>query len=239
MGQGGLFAMLADASDDDGAMMSPAEPWPQALQLAHEKETLGFYITGHPLRRYLTEIEAVANASTANLADKESGSEVVIGGIVANIRSMRTKKGDAMGVMLLEDLQGVVEVLVFPDTYSKTRDILVADAPVIVSGKLDSDESNTKILASRILPIDLAQAQLSRKVTVVIDALAAPADLAERLRPIVEEKTGSAELVFELRYPGRYAVFVRPNPYLNVLPDKEFVNFVEGICGPKTVKFGS
>ena len=239
VGQGGLFAMLADASDDDGAMMSPAEPWPQALQLAHEKETLGFYITGHPLRHYLTEIEAVANVSTANLADKESGSEVVIGGIVANIRSMRTKKGDAMGVMLLEDLKGVVDVLVFPDTYSKTRDILVADAPVIVSGKLDSDESSTKILASRILPIDRAQAQLSRKVTVVIDALAAPADLAERLRPIVEEKTGSAELVFELRYPGRYAVFVRPNPYLNVLPDKEFVSSVEEICGPNTVKFGS
>ena len=239
VGQGGLFAMLADASDDNGAMMAPAEPWPQALQLAHEKETLGFYITGHPLRRYLTEIQAVANVSTANLADKESGSEVVIGGIVANIRSMRTKKGDAMGVMLLEDLKGVVEVLVFPDTYSKTRDILVADAPVIVSGKLDSDESNTKILASRILPIDLAQAQLSRKVTVIIDALAAPAGLAERLRPIVEKKPGSAELVFELRYPGRYSVFVRPNPYLNVLPDKEFVNFVEEICGPNTVKFGS
>ncbi len=239
VGQGGLFAMLADASDDNGAMMAPAEPWPQALQLAHEKETLGFYITGHPLRRYLTEIEAVANVSTANLADKKSGSEVVIGGIVANIRSMRTKKGDAMGVMLLEDLKGVVEVLVFPDTYSKTRDILVADAPVIVSGKLDSDESNTKILASRILPIDLAQAQLSRKVTVIIVALAAPADLAERLRPIVEKKPGSAELVFELRYPGRYSVFVRPNSYLNVLPDKEFVNLVEEICGPNTVKFGS
>ena len=236
VGQGGLFAMMGDNAGDDSDMMVAAETWPEAIQLAHEKETLGFYITGHPLRQYITEINAIANTGTANLADKVSGSEIVIGGIVAHTRTMRTRKGDTMGVMLLEDLEGMAEVLIFPDTYSKARDVIVVDAPVIVKGKLDSDESNTKILASDSLPVDQAQARLSTTVTVAIDALSAPADLATRIQPIIEEKTGQVELVFELRYP-KFTVFVRPNPYLKVLPDKRFVQFVEEICGPDTVKF--
>ena len=237
VGQGGLFAMMGDNADDDNDMMAATDPWPESVHLAHEKETLGFYITGHPLRRYLAQIQAIANANTANLSDKASGSEVVIGGIVAHTRTMRTKKGDQMGVMQLEDLEGIAEILIFPDTYSKTKDLIVPDRPVIVKGKLDNDESSIKILASDILPIDEAQAQLSTTVTVAIDAASAPADLAKRLRPIIEEKTGQTELVFELRYPNRYTVFIRPNPYLRVLPDKEFVHFVEEICGPDTVKF--
>jgi hypothetical protein len=55
---------------------------------------------------------------------------------------------------------------------------------------------------------------------------------------MIEKKTGQADLVFELRYPDRYTAFVRPNPYLKVFPDKEFVHFVEQICGPDAVKFG-
>ena len=237
VGQGGLFSSFNDEPEDGSDMMALVEPWSEAVQLAHEKETLGFYITGHPLRRHLNQIKTLTNATTTDLSDKAPSSEIVIGGVVAQLRTMRTKKGDPMGVLLLEDLEGTVEILIFPDTYSKRRDIIIADAPIIVKGKLDKDESNIKILASDIIPVDQAQAQLSTTVTVAIDALSAPADLAKRLQPMIEEKSGHAELVFELRYLNRYTAFVRPNPYLKVLPDKEFVHFVEEICGPDTVKF--
>ena len=237
VGQGGLFAMLADPESDDSDMMSPAEPWPEDLKLAHEKQSLGFYITGHPLRRFESELETYANTTTATLANKTSGSEIVIGGIVAGTRAMRTKKGDRMGIVTLEDLHGVIEVLVFPEAYGRTEALLIPDSPIFVVGKLDSDESTTRLLGSDVIPIDRAAEKLSKTVTVAIDALSAPADLAERLRPMVEEKTGSAELVFELRYPGRYTAFVRPNSFLKILPDQEFINFVEEICGRDTVSF--
>ncbi len=237
VGQGGLFAMFADPESDDSDMMIAAEPWPEELKLAHEKETLGFYITGHPLRKYQAELDTYANTTTATLADKTSGSEIVIGGIVAGMRAMRTKKGDRMAVILLEDLHGVIEVLVFPEAFGRTENLLIADSPVFVVGKLDNDESAMRLLGTDVIPIDRAPEKLSKTVTVAIDALSAPADVAERLRPIIEEKTGTAELVFELRYPGRYTAFVRPNPYLKILPDREFINFVEEICGRDTVSF--
>ena len=94
--------------------MDPADPWPEGLKLKHEKETLGFYITGHPLRKYAEEVKTYGNATTGTLSEKPSGFDVSIGGLVSAIRTMRTKKGDPMAVVQLEDWEGIVEVLVFP-----------------------------------------------------------------------------------------------------------------------------
>ncbi len=235
VGQGGLFAVAGD-DESDASMLTPADAWPEALKLVHEKETLGFYITGHPIRKHLTQIASYANATTSTLSEKAPGSEIVIGGVIAHTRTMRTKKGNRMGVIGLEDLEGVVEVLVFPDTLEKTQEILTADNPVIVQGKLDSDESATRILATDILPIERALERLSTTVTVTIDGSMAPPDLAQQLLPMIEKKTGQAEIIFEIRYPDQYTAFVRPNPYLKVFPDEEFVHFVEEICGPDTVR---
>jgi hypothetical protein len=77
---------------------------------------------------------------------------------------------------------------------------------------------------------------LSRTVTIHINVQSAPADLAERLQPVIDEKKGSAEIIFELEFPGRYTAFVRPNPYVKIAPDREFVEHVERICGPNTVR---
>ena len=234
IGQGGLFGMLMQ--DGENHEMDPAEEWAEGLKLKHEKETLGFYITGHPLRKYASEVKTYGNVTTSALSEKPSGFDVSIGGIVSALRVTRTKKGDPMGVVLLEDWEGIVEVVVFPDTFAKTQRLLDADAPIIVRGKLDNDESAIKILASEIYPIERAAEVLSRTVTIRVDARTAPSDLAERLQPLIDEKRGSAEIIFELEFPGRYTALVRPNPYVKIAPDREFVEYVERICGPNTVR---
>jgi len=235
VGQGGLFGMMG-ASENGQQVLDPAEPWQEGMTLKHEKETLGFYITGHPLRKYTNEVKTYGNATTGLLSEKPSGFEVCIGGLVSTLRVMRTKKGDLMGIVLLEDWEGTVEVLVFPDTYAKTQRLLETDAPIFVKGNLDNDESSMKILATDIYPMERVKETLSRTVTIRIDTTAAPADIAERLQPIIDEKRGSAEVVFELEFPGRYIALVRPNSYVKISPDREFVESVERICGQNTVR---
>src|SRR5436189_2481735 len=167
VGQGGLFGvMFADKEEEHG--FDSADPWPEGLKLKHEKETLGFYITGHPLRKYADEVKTYGNATTGVLSEKPSGFEVSIGGLVSALRVMRTKKGDLMGIVLLEDWEGVVEVLVFPDTFAKTQRLLDTDAPIFVRGKLDNDESASRILASEIHPMERVKETLSRSVTIHI-----------------------------------------------------------------------
>jgi DNA polymerase-3 subunit alpha len=237
IGQGGLFGMMLGAGDDSHTF-DPAEPWPEGLKLKHEKETLGFYITGHPLRKYTNEVRTYGNATTGVLSEKPSGFDVAIGGLVSALRVMRTKKGDLMGVVLLEDWEGVTEVLVFPDTYAKAQRLLDIDAPIFVKGKLDNDESNIKILAADIFPMERVKEMLSRTVTIRINSTHAPNDIAERLQPIIDEKRGSAEIIFELEFPGRFTALVRPNPYVKISPDREFVESVGRICGHDTVRLG-
>ena len=235
IGQGGLFGMITVVGNCNNGL-EPADPWSEGLKLKHEKETLGFYITGHPLRKYTNEVKTYGNATTGVLSEKPSGFDVSIGGLVSAIRLMRTKKGDAMCVILLEDWEGIVEVLVFPEIYTKVQRLLEVDAPVFVRGKLDNDESSSKILATDLLPMERAKEVLSRIVTIRIDGSIAPPDLAERLQPIIDEKRGSAEVIFELEFPGRFTALVRPNPYVKISPDREFVESVERICGRNTVQ---
>src|SRR5262249_29545492 len=235
IGQGGLVGMMF-GNGDEKHILDPSEPWPEGLKLKHEKETLGFYITGHPLRKYANEVKTYGNATTGVLSEKPSGFDIAIGGLVSALKVMRTKKGDLMGVVLLEDWEGVVEVLVFPETYAKVQTLLDIDAPIFVKGKLDNDESNIKILASDIYPIDRIKEILSRTVTIRINSSLAPEDIAERLQPIIDEKRGTAEIIFELEFPGRFTAFIRPNPYVKIAPDREFVESVERICGRDTVR---
>jgi DNA polymerase-3 subunit alpha len=236
VGQGGLFGMLSEGQEENS--LEPADAWPEGLKLKHEKETLGFYITGHPLRKYASEVKTYGNATTGALSEKPSGSDIAIGGLVSAMRAMRTKKGDAMAVIQLEDWEGIVEVLIFPETYAKAQKLLEVDAPIFVKGKLDNDESTIKILAADIYPIERIKEILSRTVTIRINTSLAPEDIAERLQPIIDEKRGPAEVVFELEFPGRFTALVRPNPYVKISPDREFVESVERICGRDTVRLG-
>jgi DNA polymerase-3 subunit alpha len=176
--------------------------------------------------------------TTTRLSEKASGFDVAIGGIVSSVRPMRTKKGEMMAVILLEDLEGVVEVLVFPDTYTTTQKLILPDAPLLIKGKLDNDESAVKVLATDIYPMERVREMLSRTVTIHINVSAAPSDIAERLQPVIDEKKGLAEIVFELEFPGRYTALVRPNPYVRISPDREFVESVERLCGKDTVRLG-
>ena len=235
IGQGGLFGMMSGGSDS-GHVMDAAEPWVEGLKLKHEKETLGFYITGHPLRKYSSEVKTYGNTTTGTLSEKPLGFDVAICGLVSSLRALRTKKGDPMAVIQLEDWEGIVEVLVFPDLYAKTQRLLEADAPILVRGKLDGDESSLQVRATDIYSMDRVKETLSRTVTIHIKVDGAPDDIAEKLQPVIDEKRGPAEVIFELEFPGRYTAMVRPNPYVKISPDREFVESVERICGPNTVR---
>src|SRR4030095_3222304 len=84
LGQGGLFAMFTNSVDvENDNPLDPAQAWTESLKLKHEKETLGFYITGHPLRKFADEVRTYGNSTTGALSEKDSGFEVVIGGIVS------------------------------------------------------------------------------------------------------------------------------------------------------------
>ncbi len=95
---------------------------------------------------------------------------MAVGGIVASIRPLKTRKGDRMAAFMLDDPHGTVEVVVFPEAFSKAASLLQTDALVLVKGRFERDEDSTRLLAAEILPIEKVREQLAREVVVTLDA---------------------------------------------------------------------
>ena len=154
--------------------MSPAHQairdvpeWSESERLGFEKESLGFFITGHPLDRYAEELRQWATHTTASLADLAEGGDVSIGGIIGGMRLIKTRKGDRMASFVLEDTEGSVEALVFPKTYRELAGRLVEDQVVLVKGRAERlDDGRSRLLIAEVLPLDEAKRAEARHVTI-------------------------------------------------------------------------
>ena len=137
----------------------PAEEWSAQQLLAFEKESLGFYITGHPLDKYESGLKKWTTGAIVNIREKPAGGEVKVGGVVTALKLRNTKKGERYASFQLEDRTGFVEVLVWPDLYRRCMETLVVDDPILVQGRLEVGEERVQIIASEVTPL----AQVSRE----------------------------------------------------------------------------
>lgn len=144
-------------SDRDGDVHSDEElpdipEWSEQQILTFEKETLGLYLTGHPLESYEEELQRLTIPSSM-VHDLPDSNEVTVGGMVSRIKRLTTKRGENMATLVLEDLHGTLEVLVFPDLYKKYSEEFIRDEPLIITGDIDKAENGIKIKAKRISKI--------------------------------------------------------------------------------------
>ena len=235
-GQASLLGMLGGGSDPSTPRAPERLPdvadWPEGERLAYEKESLGFFITGHPLERHREELGQWATATTATLA-QAGEKEVTVGGIVTQLRLLKTKKGDRMASFVLEDLEGGVETLVFPEAYKKVAARLADDVVVLVKGRAESlDEGRSRLLASDVLPLDAAKLSEARYVTIRVPLPAWDKEKGERLRDILGAHKGDCPVTLEMVRPGCFAVALAPSAYFRVRPDEVLRTEVEGLLGP-------
>jgi len=239
-GQGSLLGLFGDTSalrrNPELERYPELPEWSQAERLAHEKATLGFFLSGHPLDAYQGLIRSYATCDSRTLLSRAQGEdkEVAIAGLIAGIRTLRTRKGDAMAVFRLEDSQGGAEVVVFPDLYRESFGILSNDVAVLVKGKPEPGEDAGKVLASKILLLDEVRQRDASSMTIRIPLDQFFEDSLPQLREILEQHRGTCPLKFELTRDN-YRVTIRPHPFLRVEPSPELVTSLEAICGEGTV----
>ncbi|MBI3932004.1 MAG: DNA polymerase III subunit alpha, partial [Acidobacteria bacterium] len=238
-GQVSLFGALGGGQEDAGPVAEhvPDVPdWGEGERLAHEKETLGFFITGHPLERFEEELSQWATATTGDLEALTEAKEVSVGGIIAGLRLIKTKKGDRMASFLLEDLQGSVDALVFPETYRRVAGRLAEDEIVLVKGKAESqEEGRARLLVSEVLPLEQAKLAEARYVTVRVPIASWNRSLGEKLRDILDAHRGECPVTLEIVRPGAFAVSVAPSAAFRVRPDPVLRDEIESLLGPGTL----
>ncbi len=171
-GQKSIFDMIGNSASATTASVAPQplkttrDAFEDKESLAFEKETLGFYLSSHPLAPYKDRLASLTSCTIDALSELNDEAEVVIGGVGAEVKEITTKKGDRMAFVRIEDMTGGVEVTLFADMYAKVRDKLSTDAPFIISGRLDKrDNGEVKLTANSIVSLDDAK-DAPRKVRV-------------------------------------------------------------------------
>ncbi len=150
MGVQSLFGALDDGPTFDERPAVPDVEFDKMPRLAHEKEMLGLYISDHPLLGFESQIRRKADCSVADLAEKPDGAIVKVGGVITNLQRKWTRKGDLMAVFELEDLEGSVEVMVFPRTMQEHGPKLADDTIVMVRGRTENGDDLPKLFAQDI-----------------------------------------------------------------------------------------
>lgn len=156
--QFGMFDLLEAPAKDPMDAYESVEEWSGGQLLAFEKETLGFYITGHPLDRFEESLKRL-QVLPANQVRGHANGEVAMVGVVTALKLKNTKKGERYANFNLEDKTGFVDTIAWPDTYRQASETIGRDDPVRINGRLDVGEERVTLIANDILPLEEACAQ--------------------------------------------------------------------------------
>jgi DNA polymerase-3 subunit alpha len=256
LGQTDLFGGGDDPLSGVSVTLPDVMPWTEIEQLNFEKETLGLYFTGHPIDRWADDLRAYGAKSIADLGLKKepqaedaegtvgveprsakTAEDIAIGGIVSALRPLKTRKGDRMSVFMLEDKDGSLEVIVFPEAFKQYGHLGENGNTVVVKGKFERDDESARLVASEIMPIELVREKLATSVAIRLST--PPHDRAtfEKLWDVFAQHKGDRRVVFdvEVREPRRLRMKVDVNATIRVRPSERLVSDVEKICGAGSV----
>lgn len=221
---------------NSAASESKAE-WTEAELLASEKEVLGLYLSGHPLSRYKSEMACYTTASLGRLP--ESG-VVRVAGHVLSVRRLTTKNGNLMARLVLEDLEGESEILIFPKLLTpEINALLVQGAMLVIKGKLEAGDGAgpRAFIAEEILTFAAARARFVRSLTLSVKSSGLDDSLFGRLKEVFGQYPGPCRVNLLLPSPtnGPYVLETRTG----VKPSEELIHEVEKILGPDSWAFGN
>ncbi len=238
-GQSSLFeASSGSAPQFAPPPLPPVSPWPEGEKLSREKSVLGFYVSGHPLRKFWREMAAFATARLGDPTSVHSGSMVRAGGIVSSVKKKIDKKGNLMAFVTLEDFSGKGECIVFSDAYRQYQETLTPEAMVMVSGNAESNGDSLRIIAKEILPMDKVRERLARGVIVSINVDDIREQTVCELRKVADRHRGKCAFYFHLVRGGSEKTFRLQSTRL-VDPSNEFIVEVEDLLGPNSVRFSN
>ena len=233
-GQAGLFGELMGIDDSSApARAFPRVPeWDSRESLRGEKETIGYYVTGHPLDEYRWKIKELSTHNSESVGTVERGREVTICGVLTGIAKKRNKEQKPWAIAQLEDLAGSTEVLIFATRYETLQKEIEEDRPVLVYGKaMPEEDGSTKINVQEIVPLEQARVSLPSLISIRV-RIDKDKDRANQLKQLFERKQGETGVRLKLEKSKDFTLHL--DVPTRVLPDKEFKAEIEKICGPES-----
>src|SRR5438067_9806834 len=235
LGQGSIFD-LGEGAGDTATRHHPTIPpgeydKPELLHM--EKESLGLYVSEHPLAAIRDQLRRKSDCTLNELERRRDGEIVTVGGIVSQLKHLTTKKGDPMVFATLEDVTGPCEVVAFNSVYQQARDLLLQERVLVVKGRVDHKQAGeTKLVAIEIAAFEATPER--KEVRLKVDARVAPAGVVRELATLVKDFPGDAPVYVDLvTSMGSKLLELGPNYRVRPVPD--FFAEVKALLGEAAV----
>jgi DNA polymerase III subunit alpha len=231
-GQSSLFGMLQEGSVSGHEPLAEWPEWPQHEMLAHEKELLGFYVTGHPLTPYVPILEQYGLVNTTTLGQLPNRSLTRIGGMISAVQQgVSRKSGQPYALVTLEDLEGSVQILCLNESYTKYRSLLTLNQAVLVVGEVGLGDDRPKLFPQEIMPLEQAPARYTRQVHLRLHTAQLSSERIEAIRDLTTQFPGKCPLFLCFRQPTGPVVFVEAHERFGVTPSLALQRAVNEILG--------
>ena len=220
--------MMGAAAPKPQIRLPDVGEWPTAVKLSHEREALGFFITGHPIEAYAGIAEKVSSCSILGLVERPADTEVTVAGMVTASRAIRTKRGNRMAFVTLEDTTGSVECIFFADPYANSKRALSADQPLLIEGKLERGAEGTpKILAESARLLSEERERRTRAIHLLLEEDELADGKLEQLHGLIQASKGTCPVTVHLHIDQRAWVSLRLPEELLAVPDESLMQGLE------------
>ena len=236
-GQTSMFGDLGGGEAEDNGFADTfvirADEHDKRELLAMEKESLGLYVSEHPLQGIAEQLRRKTDCRLNEVERRRDGEVVTVGGLIAGVKQLTTKKGEPMVFLQLEDVTGGAEVVVFNSVYAQCRELLEQDGIVVVKGRVDHKQAGeTKVLAMEVAAFEAVPER--REVRLKVDARSARAGLIRELAVLVKDFPGEAPVYVALDTSAGPKTFTF-GPGYRVSPVPDFFAEAKALLGEAAV----
>ncbi|KJY88540.1 DNA polymerase III subunit alpha [Vibrio neptunius] len=237
-GQSDLFGVLTEAPEEVEHKYTKVPAWPEKVWLEGERDTLGLYLTGHPINAYIKELGKYTSCRLKDATPTRRDQSVTVAGLVIAARVMTTKRGTRIGIMTLDDRSGRMEVMLFSDALERYAELLEQDKILVVSGQVSFDDFNggLKMSAREVMDLGTAREKYARGLSVSIEQSQIDDQFFERFSKILEPyKAGTVPVhIYYQRSDARARLTLGTE--WRVTPSDELIDNLKQLLGKSQVE---
>jgi DNA polymerase-3 subunit alpha len=237
-GQADMFGVLTAAPEAVEQAYANIPEWPEMVRLDGEKETLGLYLTGHPIDQYLKELKHYTQGRLKDLHPTKRDQSISVAGLVVQGKVMTTKRGSKIGLMTLDDRSGRLEVMLFSEALEKYQHLIEKDSLVVVSGQVSFDDYNggLRMSAREVLSLSQAREKHVRSLGISMAESQIDSSFFDRLQQILSPYRDGI-IPIHVYYQGTGArVKLTFGTQWRITPTDDLIQALQGLLGEKQVE---
>ncbi len=238
IGQHDMFGLLNSEPEDSKQQFVECTPWPDKIWLEGERETLGLYLTGHPINQYLKELKHYTSGRLKDVHPTERGKTAKAAGLVVATRVMLTKRGSKMGLLTLDDKSARLEIMLFTEAFEKFNHLLEKDRILICEGEVSYDDfaGGNRMTARNIIDISEARSHFAKALEIDMDGSElTPSALDTFEQALSPWRNGAVPVVINYTQAQAKGQF-RLDDAWRVNPTDDLMLSLESLLGPNKVR---